>query len=100
MRAPLFARLLLVLALLFAQLGGLTHEFSHELEGQSQDQSLLHGKYCDQCAAYAQIGSAIGCSGIDFLAVAICESPYSGNFSHHVPNTFAAFAARAPPFLA
>ena len=57
---------LLAFALLFAQQGAVTHSISHVLAEQSQDQSLPHDKHCDLCAAYAQIGSAVGVSHIHF----------------------------------
>ena len=100
MYSPLLSRLLLIFALLFAQLGGLTHGIAHTLEGQSQDQSLPHDKHCDQCAAYAQIGSAIGSSSINFARSENCEALHSGNSGHHISDTFVAFAARAPPYSA
>src|ERR1022692_4082691 len=78
MRNSLFARLLLISALLIVQLGSLTHGISHVLAEQSQgsEQSLPHDKYCDQCAAYAQIGGAIGSSGISFASSENFETPH------------------------
>jgi hypothetical protein len=92
----IFRPLLLVIALLFAQQGGLTHGIAHTLAEQSQDQSLPHDNHCELCAAYAQIGSAVGSSiHFDFA------SPEEANLStHSAPYrsiAFAAFAARAPP---
>ena len=108
MRSPLFARLLLILALLFAQLGGLTHGISHALENQSEssgqshneDQSLPHDKHCDLCEAYAQIGSAMVSSNIGFSASENCEALHLGNSSSCTSQPFVAFAARAPPYSA
>lgn len=108
MRSPLFAKLLLIFALLFAQLGGLTHGISHALahqsessgQSQSPDQSLPHNKHCDLCAAYAQIGSAIGSGSIRFANGENCETLRLGDSSSCISNTFAAFAARAPPYSA
>ena len=76
MHRILFARLLLIFALLFAQMGGLAHGISHIITGQSQgsDQSLPHDKYCGQCAAYGQIGGLIGCSNISFAGCESCET--------------------------
>ena len=90
-------RLLLVFALLFTQIGGLAHGIAHTLEGQSQGQSLPHDRLCDLCAAYAQIGSALGSNG---PTLAPCKQPPA--FSAIVPVVFhsiafTAFAARAPP---
>lgn len=102
MPSPLFSRLLLILALLFAQLGGLTHGISHALTEQEQnsDQSLPHDKHCDLCAAYAQTGNAIGSSSISFTGSEICETPQLGVSSFFISTTFVAFAARAPPYSA
>ena len=102
MHSPLFPRLLLIFALLFAQVGGLAHGISHALSKQPQgsDQSLPHDKYCDQCAAYAQIGSVVGSSNINFLIGENCETLNFNSFSSFIADTFVAFAARAPPYSA
>lgn len=102
MRSSLFSRLLLIFALLFSQLGGLMHGISHTLTEQSQgsDQSLPHDKHCDLCAAYAQIGSAIGSSSISFASGENFETLHFNNHGTYTSNTFVAFAARAPPYSA
>jgi hypothetical protein len=102
MHSPLFARLLLILALLLAQMGGLAHGISHVRTEQSQgsEQSLPHDKYCDQCEAYAQIGSAIGISSINFASSENFETLHFNNPVSCTSNTFVAFAARAPPYSA
>lgn len=102
MRSSLFPRFLLIFALLFAQLGGLAHGISHALAEPSQrsDQSLPHDKHCDLCAAYAQIGSAIGSNNVNFVSGENCEALHLAGFSSHTSNLFAAFAARAPPYSA
>jgi hypothetical protein len=99
MHRPLFARLLLIFALLFAQLGGLTHGIAHALEehAQSTDQSLPHDKHCDLCAAYAQIGSAMTSPGISLTGTEACEILHLCNSASCTFQPFAAFAARAPP---
>lgn len=100
MSSSLFARLLLIFALLFAQLGGLTHGISHAFAEQGSDQSLPHDKHCDLCQAYAQIGSAIGSSDIRFAGGENCETRHLASFSSYTSGTFVAFAARAPPYSA
>ena len=102
MRSSLFTRLLLIFALLFAQMGSLAHGISHILAEQSQgsEQSLPHDKYCDQCAAYAQIGSAIGSSSISFASSENFETLHFNEPASYTSNTFVAFAARAPPYSA
>ena len=102
MHSSLFARLLLILALLFAQTGSLAHGISHILDEKSQgsDQSQQHEKYCDQCAAYAQIGGAIGSSNISFASSENFEILHFVNPDSYTSSTFVAFAARAPPYSA
>jgi hypothetical protein len=94
---PLSIRLLLVLALLFAQQGALSHGIAHILAEQSQDQSLPHNKHCDLCASYAQIGSAIGSSDIRFDFAASFAAALTTHFATFHSVAFTAFAARAPP---
>jgi hypothetical protein len=101
MYRSMLTRLLLIFALLFAQMGGFAHGISHILTEKSQgsDQSLPHDKYCDQCAAYGQIGSAVGSSSISFASSENFETLHSNSpVSYTSTNTFAAFAARAPPY--
>jgi hypothetical protein len=100
MHSSLLAKLLLIFALLFAQTGSLAHGISHVLADQSQgsDQSLPHDKYCDECAAYAQIGSAVGSSSISFSGSENFEALHFNNPGSYTSSTFVAFAARAPPY--
>jgi hypothetical protein len=106
MHSSLFTRSLLIFAflsaLLVVQAGGLAHGISHVLDEQSQDsgQSLPHDKYCDQCAAYAQIGSAIGSGVISFASSENFETLHLNGSSSYISNSFVAFAARAPPYSA
>ena len=93
---PLF----FVLAMLFAQQGAVMHGIAHVLAEQSQDQSLPHDKQCDLCAAYAQIGSAVGSDSIQFDFVSHAKQTLSVHSVAFLPSTFAAFAARAPPYSA
>jgi hypothetical protein len=47
-------------ALLSAQQGGAAHALSHALEQtQQQDKQTPHSPACEQCATYAQLGSAL-----------------------------------------
>lgn len=102
MQRSLFTALTLVFALLLAQMGSLAHGISHILPEQSQrsDQSLPHDKYCGQCAAYAQIGGLVGSSSISFAGVESFETPHFNEPASYTSTTFAAFAARAPPYSA
>jgi hypothetical protein len=100
MHRSLFTRLLLIFALLFAQMGSLAHGISHILAERSQGtgQSLPHDKFCDQCEAYAQIGGLIGSSTISFASSESFETPHFSEPVSYTSITFVAFAARAPPY--
>lgn len=102
MHSSLFSRLLLIFALLFAQMGGLAHGISHCLieKSQGSEQSLPHDKYCDQCAAYAQIGSAVGSSNVGFFGSENFAALHFNNTGSFTSHAFVAFAARAPPYFA
>ncbi|OGS90221.1 MAG: hypothetical protein A2Z95_02275 [Gallionellales bacterium GWA2_60_18] len=90
-------RLLLIFALLFAQSGGMAHGIAHAMAEQTQDHSLPHGKHCSLCAAYAQIGSAVGNIGISFGSTASLEETSTTHSCCFRSTAFTAFAARAPP---
>jgi hypothetical protein len=92
-----FLKSLLVLALLFAQQGAVTHGIAHVLAEQSQDQSLPHDQQCDLCAAYAQVGSALGSNAIHFDFAARAVETLSTCSASFYSIAFAAFTARAPP---
>ena len=96
-----YARLLLMFALLFVQTGGLMHEVSHIVVHHTQDHSLPHDKRCDLCAAYAQMGSALGSSALEFKPpsshVELTDTIFDVFFAAPF---FSAFAARAPPISA
>ena len=98
----LTSRLLLIFALLFAQMGSLAHGISHILAERSQgsSQSLPHDKYCSQCEAYGQIGGAIGSSAISFAGSESFETLQFNQPASSSSVTFAAFAARAQPYSA
>lgn len=99
MRHSIPVRFLLIFALLFAQTGGLTHGISHIMEDASQHKTLTHDKLCNLCAAYAQIGSAMGSHIISFTPVEQLAIIIAIPFNTLVSNdTFAAFSARAPPY--
>jgi len=98
MHHPLMTRLLLIIALLFTQTGGLVHGISHTLEEQSRDQSLPHDKLCDLCEAYAQLDSALGSHVVPFLTAEQPTSLADAPFNRVVTaGAFSAYASRAPP---
>lgn len=102
MQRSLFTALPLIFALLLAQMGSLAHGISHIHPEQSRnsDQSLPHGKYCGQCAAYAQIGGLIGSSSISFAGIESFETLHFNEPASYTSIAFVAFAARAPPHSA
>lgn len=100
MLRSLLLKSLLVLALLFAQQGAVTHGIAHVLAEQSQDQSLPHDNHCDLCAAYAQIGSAVGVGYIHFDFASNFGATHAAHSCSCHSVAFAAFAARAPPYSA
>ncbi len=100
MLRSLSVRFLLVFALLFAQQGAVLHAASHILADHSQDQSKPNDKHCDLCAAYAQIGSAIGVSTISFNFTEFFAKELTTLFTSYYSFAFTAFAARAPPLSA
>lgn len=93
MSRRLLIALSLALALLFVQQGAATHAIAHVLAEQSQDQSLPHDSQCELCVAFAQIGS----DSIHFDFGTPVGSPFTTLATAHSPQTFAAFAAPAPP---
>ncbi|MEW5903493.1 MAG: hypothetical protein AB1722_04000 [Pseudomonadota bacterium] len=97
MSRRLLFSLLLAFSLLFVQQGAALHSLSHLLAEQQQDHSLPHDPQCELCAAYAQIGSAIGSTAIAFDLTDAPSAPRVASL-HSLPTTLcAAFAARAPP---
>jgi hypothetical protein len=89
---------LLVLALLFVQQGAVTHAISHALAERSHEQSLPHDQQCELCAAYAQVGSAVGSSDVHFDFASPFTAAHSDAAVAFRSQAFAAFAARAPPY--
>lgn len=91
-------RFLLVIALLFAQLGGLTHSITHSMNERGRDAALAQDKHCDLCQQYAQIGSAVSSTATQFDAV-IQRSEFiliPATTADSAP--FRAYTARAPPY--
>lgn len=90
----------LVFVLLFAQQAGAAHALGHAFEdlAQHQGKQLPHPA-CEKCATYAQLGSAMTASLIDFTPPKIL-----GTAVQHFDTTFLttlilAAAARGPPPL-
>lgn len=98
MSRRLLIALSLAFALLFVQQGAATHAITHVLAEQSQDQSLPHNQPCELCMAFAQIGGAIGSNPVHFDFGITLGVPFTPFVSFNYSQTFAAFAARAPPY--
>ncbi len=98
MKPTALARLLLLFALLFVQTGGMMHEVTHIAVHPLRDHTLPHEKHCDLCAAYAQMGSALGSHAPEFKPLPASMELTDTVFAPFLANPhFTAFAARAPP---
>lgn len=106
MQNGLFLRILIVVALLCAQAGGLAHGISHLSDAQAHSKDLHDGKsapgekHCDLCDAYGQIASAIGSSIAVFMPEPIPSGIEPAPFHSRLSLTSVPFAARAPPYSA
>ena len=96
-----FPSLLFALVVLFAQQGSATHTLSHIFAEQTQQQNKKapHALDCEQCTAYAQLGSALNSGFLSFdLGSSLAElytQHYLALFTRH---TLPAIA-RGPPAL-
>lgn len=96
--------LLLAFLLLFAQQGGLLHGVGHLADyspaRQQQEQHPHPGEVCDECLAYAGIGSAVSSTALPALSFVSSCLPADA-----LPAAFStapqlAYRSRAPPLLA
>jgi hypothetical protein len=95
---------LLALLLLLTQQMGYTHAVSHLSDGShrtQQNKQLPIEQVCDQCLAFAQIGSAMTSHALLVLADA-APNPITLPLPTHilVPRTVCVFHSRAPPVFA
>jgi hypothetical protein len=108
MRSSVSFRILIIFALLFAQVGGIAHTYSHVLPEQSitkapllsGDKSPAHEDHCNVCVAFDQIASAVSSSVVSFTPLQHFDGV---NIDHSYSYTFIAsfpFTARAPPYSA
>lgn len=97
MSNSLFSRLLLVCALLFAQMGGVVHGIAHALEDRAPEHALSHDKHCDLCEVFAQIGSAVGSSAPALPVGDSLETPHFTVAATPSGGVLIAHPARAPP---
>ena len=94
---------LLAMLLLFGQLGAQMHEVSHlvpnAVAGAPDDKSLPHTAPCDQCLAYAQLGSALHSTPPVLPPGPAAFLPTTTDAESFVPVAALPYLARAPPFL-
>lgn len=96
----IFFPLLLAFALLFAQQAGAAHALRHALENQSQqDKQTPHSLNCEQCATYAQLGSALGSATHSFALFATADDLVQHRVSTFRTIHTLAAVARGPPAL-
>jgi hypothetical protein len=103
MRNTLFARLLLITALLFAQQAGAAHALRHALEDlapQQEDKQVPHSGACEQCATYMQLGGALNVGAYKFTPLIVSgEAIQHRSTSFRSIHVFAAVARGPPSFL-
>jgi len=99
-------RTILILSLLFlfavGQQGVAAHEISHfsEQDASQQNSKSHQATFCDQCAAYAALGGAVGSASLPNQAVAL-QYHFLSIIEPQPIVVFQVFcSARAPPFLA
>ncbi len=93
-----FLPLLFAFSLLLAQQGGVVHTLRHTLaEHQQQDKQAPHSTSCEQCATYAQLGSALNSASHSFAAITLsAASVRQHTFAFRSIHVVAA-PARGPP---
>ena len=96
-------RIVLALFLLFAQQAAMSHAFSHfaSIEQTAKsEKSLLTEKACEQCFAFAQLGSSHLNTDSAAIAAPIQHQHWSAaTLLTFYPLFSSAFHARAPPAL-
>jgi hypothetical protein len=99
----LFFPLLLAFILLFAQQAGAAHALHHALENltqQQEDKQAPHSNTCEQCAAYAQLGSALSVGAYIFTPLLVSgETVQHRNIPFRSVRTLPAVARGPPSFL-
>ena len=98
----LFLALSLVFLFGFGQQGAAVHAISHlnDEQGKSQqDKQSRHGSFCDKCAVFAALDSAVGTDQISFGLPAGIQVLFIESGSHRSSTHTHHYAARAPPFL-
>ncbi len=98
----IFSPLLLAFVLLFAQQSGAVHTLRHalgDLAQQQEDKQAPHSSTCEQCAAYAQLGSALNVGTHDLTLLPVSDETVQHRaISFRSVRTLPA-VARGPPQL-
>jgi hypothetical protein len=98
----IFFPLLLAFALLFAQQAGATHALHHAFEDLTQhqeDKQAPHSNTCEQCAACAQLGSALNVGVYNFIPLLVPGESFQQSTVSLRSIKILAAAARGPPQL-
>lgn len=97
----IFLPLLLSLVLLGSQHMGWAHALSHLGDGKSsasQTKQLPPDSACEQCLAFAQLGSALGRAPLTFVAVPLAARVALEHLVRSAPAlTHCVFQSRGPP---
>lgn len=93
-------RFLLLIALLFVQLGGLTHAITHSMNDHGKEATLAQDEHCDLCQLYAQLDGAVGTTTVQFDPVKLSNEFVAFPFPQAPSLSFRAYTARAPPGFA
>ncbi|HTN94290.1 MAG TPA: hypothetical protein VMJ33_06910 [Gallionella sp.] len=98
----LFLPLLCIFSLLFAQQAGAAHAVHHAFEDlthQQKDKQTPHPGACEQCANYAQLGSALNVGTLDFIPPIVSGETIQLRSFVFCPIHSLAAAARGPPYF-
>jgi hypothetical protein len=89
----------LAFVLLFAQQAGAAHAVGHAFEDitQHQDKQAPHSEACEKCATYAQWGSALTATPIDFTPPQIPGIAIQLFTASFLTTHLLAAVARGPP---
>ena len=96
----IFLPLLLALALLFAQQAGAAHALHHALENltqQQEDKQAPHSNTCEQCATYAQLGSALNVGAYNFTPLLVSDETVQQRTTSFLSAHTSPAVARGPP---
>jgi len=94
--------MLFAFVLLFAQQVGAMHALHHALENltqQQEDKQAPHSNTCEQCATYAQLGSALNVGAYNFIPLLVTGESFQRHSVSLRSIQILAAVARGPPQL-